>query len=317
MFVLQDRTRTPERRASHTAEFMAVFRALESCRPVGERLFLDPYAKDFVRPSLRVAVWLARNSLMGSLIRRFIDSRWPGARSSGVARTRLIDDAVVAALTAGYRQIVLLGAGFDARAYRLAGIDAARVFEVDQAGTMAAKREVLRSRGKDTAKHVTFVQVDFERDDLQQALISAGFRTDARAVFVWEGVTNYLTAEAVDATLRSIAGLSTAGSRLLFTYVHRGIIDGSTMFPQTDALVATLRSVGEPWTFGLDPSEAGAYLAARGFKLLMDHGARDYRSRYLGEPGQGYEFYRAAMAQRCDTDPVSDAGREGDAACPK
>ena len=71
---------------------------------------------------------------------RFIDRRWPGARTSGVARTRLIDDAVAAALRDGIDQVLILGAGFDCRAYRLPGIERARVFEIDHPSTSAKDR---------------------------------------------------------------------------------------------------------------------------------------------------------------------------------
>ncbi|MBI5505927.1 MAG: SAM-dependent methyltransferase [Deltaproteobacteria bacterium] len=308
-------------RASRTAQFMALFRALESCRPATQRLFCDPYATLFLPPSLRLAVWVASLPLVGALVPWFIDRRWPGARSSGAARTRLIDDEVGAALRRGIAQVVLLGAGFDARAHRLPGIERARVFEVDRSATMGAKLAALRSRMERLPDHVVPVEVDFERNDLQQALAAAGFRREVPAMVVWEGVTNYLTAEAVDATLRAIAELTARGSRLLFTYVHRGVLDGSTSFDQTRRLSATLRRVGEPWRFGLDPAEVGAYLAARGFELLADQGAREYRARYFGEPGQGYEFYRAALAERDHRGAGAASEREDDSRtrqpCPK
>ncbi len=86
----------------------------------------------------------------------------------------------------------------------------------------------------------------------------------------------------------------------MFTYVHRGVLDGSTPFAGTEHLVATLVRSGEPWTFGLDPRELPAYLGERGLELIEDVGAADYRARYLGRSAQrqgGYEFYRAALAE--------------------
>lgn len=310
MFVLQKRDQG--RRASRTAEFMALFRALETSRPAGERLFADPLARNFLRPSLRVAVCMARLPMLGALIEWFIDRRWPGARTSGVARTRLIDGEIAAALQQGIGQVVLLGAGFDARAYRLAGIGRSRVFEVDHAATLDVKREVLRTHARQTTGHVRFVEVDFERDDLRESLVSAGFRTDVPAFFLWEGVTNYLTADAVDATLGSVASLSATGSRLLFTYVHRAVIDAATASSNMHRLFATLQGVGEPWTFGFDPDELPGFLASRGFSLSMDQSACEYRARYLGTRGAGYEFYRAALAQRVATTACAGDGESHD-----
>jgi methyltransferase (TIGR00027 family) len=280
---------------------MALFRALESCRlPRAERLFEDPLAVAFLGRPLRLAVGLARLPLLGRLVPAFIDRRWPGARSSGVARTRLIDDLLLAALRQGAaEQVVLLGAGFDCRALRLPGIERARVFEVDRPATLRAKQGRLRRRLR-LPDHVVFAEADLEHQDLETVLRSTGFDPRARSFFVWEGVTNYLTADAVDATLRRIAALAAPGSRLLFTYVHRGLLDGSVPFHGGSRLAGTLRRIGEPWTFGLDPEEVSGFLDRRGFRLLEDWGASDYRSRYLGRHSRdmrGYEFYRAALAE--------------------
>lgn len=284
-------------RASRTAEFMALFRALETVRrPRQARLFEDPLAHGFLGPGLRAVQLAACAPLVGGLVPRLIDRRWPGARSSGVARTRLIDDALRAAIEDGISQVVLLGAGFDGRAWRLPALEGARVFELDRPATLAAKRARLRGRAPRSRFHA-FVETDFHAGAWPAALAQAGYRRGERAFFVWEGVTNYLTPEAVDEVLRWIGG-SAGGSRLLFTYVHRGVLDGSEAFPGTERLFATLQRSQERWTFGLDPRELRACLAARGLELLEDLGAREYRERYLGPAGareRGYAFYRAAL----------------------
>ena len=283
--------------ASRTAEFMALFRALETVRrPASARLFSDPYARRFLRPGLRAVVESARLPPVHRAVSRFVERRWPGAMTSAVARTRLIDDAVRDALDTGVTQAVILGAGFDCRAHRLDGLRATRVFEIDHPATQAAKRSRLGA----VDRSVVYVPVDFDRDDFASVLHAAGFDRGARSFFLWEGVTNYLTAAAVDATLRTIAQDARAGSAVLFTYVHRGVLDGSTAFFGTERLAATLARTHESWTFGLDPDGVGAWLAARGLALVEDLGAREYRRRYL--PGasatmRGYDFYHAALAR--------------------
>ena len=122
---------------------MALFRTLESARPLRSRLFVDPFARGFLRPSLRIVAQVARIPRLGAVIPWLIDQRWPGARSSGIARTRFIDDQLIEALQDGIDQIVLLGAGFDCRAYRLSGLEHTRVFEVDHPNTQAAKRRCM------------------------------------------------------------------------------------------------------------------------------------------------------------------------------
>jgi methyltransferase (TIGR00027 family) len=285
--------------ASRTAEFMALFRALESARPPEGRLFQDPFAQDFLRPSLRAVVTVSRVPGLRELVPWLIDWRWPGARPSGIARTRLIDDALVAALGDGIDQVAILGAGFDCRAYRLSGLDRTRVFEVDRPRTLAVKRGRLRRRLGALPAHVAFVAVDLDRQGLGEALLASGFDVTRRSFFVWEGVTNYLTERAVDATLRFL-GTVAPGSQVLFTYVHRGVLVDPAQFAGTRRLVRTLGRTGEVWTFGLDPCELPGFLEARGLRLIEDIGSLEYRARYL-RPGrralEGYAFYRAVRAR--------------------
>jgi methyltransferase (TIGR00027 family) len=288
-----------ESKASRTAEYMALFRALESVkRPEARRLFEDPYAPLFLSRGPSLALALAKLPAVGGLVPWLIDRRWPGARSSGVARTRFIDDALTSALKdRQVEQIVVLGAGFDCRALRLKQISGARVFEVDQPATLQRKVERLREhRSADAESHVVRVALDFKQEELGRALIRAGFRADRPSFYIWEGVTNYLSAEAVDQVLHFVAHESAPRSRILFTYVHRGVIDGSVRFAGWDRLSLTLSKVGEPWSFGIYPEQIATFLKARGLRLIEDLGAADYRARYQ-ERGHGYEFYRAALAE--------------------
>ena len=296
--------------ASRTAEVMALFRALESGRrPAAARLFEDRFAAALLPPALRAVAAAARLPLLGGGVARFIDRRWPGARTSGVARTRLIDDAVAAALRDGIDQLLILGAGFDCRAYRLPGIERARVFEVDHPSTSAAKRARLAALLGGLPDHVRFVALDFDRQPLLAALDAAGCDRGRRSIVIWEGVTNYLSADAVDATMRDVATFA-AGTQLLFTYVHRGLLDGDVAFEGMEHVDEMLRRAGEPWTFGFAPAELPSYLAERGLALVTDLGACDYRARYLGDAGRGYAFYRVAVAR------VGAAAIRG-AACPR
>jgi methyltransferase (TIGR00027 family) len=191
---------------------------------------------------------------------------------------------------------VILGAGFDCRAYRMPLLVRTRVFEVDQASTLAAKRRRLGQVLPGLPPYVRFVEVDFNRQHPEDALEAAGYRGDLRTCFIWEGVTNYLTAVAVDGTLRWI-GSAVAGSRVLFTYVQRSALAGTAGGKRLGGL---LQRVGEPWTFGFDPVELPAYLAERGLRLIEDIGSREYRARYMRPDGLhmcGFEFYHVADAE--------------------
>ena len=285
--------------ASRTAEHNAFFRALESDLPVSRRLFTDPLARSFLTWPYAIATWIARAPGLRELVPRFIDTRWPGVRSSLVARTRLIDDVIAASLVAPIEQLVILGAGFDSRAYRLPSLRNVTVFEVDHPDTQAAKRRTLQRILPALPKHVLFAAIDFNRCRLESVMAAAGYRASARTFILWEGVTNYLTETAVDTTLRWCA-TAAPGSLLLFTYVHRDVLTNPRAFVGTERLFATLGNAGERLTFGIEPSELPAFLATRGLSLETDVGAAEYRERYFKDAARtmrGHEFYRVALAR--------------------
>src|SRR5207237_7113382 len=155
------------------------------------------------------------------------------------------------------------------------------VFEVDHPDTQAAKQGVLKRLFGELPTHVRFVPVDFKRDDLTSAMYAAGYRESARTFILWEGVTNYLTDGAVDTTLRWCSRAS-AGSLVLFTYVHRDILTRPDAFAGAKNLFASLEKAGERLTFGMEPSHVPQYLAERGLSLELDVGAAEYRARYFG-----------------------------------
>ena len=285
-------------RASRTAEYMAFFRALESVRPERRRLFVDALAERFVRGSLRWAVWASRWPIVARVVESYADWRLPGARTSAIARTKLIDDAVCEALRDGIRQVVIFGAGFDCRAYRLSEMAGAKVFEVDHPATLAAKQEVLGEALPEIPKTVRFVETDFNRRALRDVLREAGFEPQQPAMFLWEGVTNYLSRETVNAVFGYVGNCG-VGSRIIFTYLHEGLLDGTAHFEGGERILRDVEKIGEPWTFGMFPGELEEFLVRCGLRLDWDLSADEYRNKYWGaEAGamKGYAFYHVAMA---------------------
>jgi methyltransferase (TIGR00027 family) len=285
-------------RSSRTAQQNAAFRAAESTRPPGTRLLNDPYAAQLLPLGLRILVWISSVPAVGNGLLRFVDTRWPGARSSIVARTRLIDEWVCEAAKGGVNQVVLLGAGFDSRAWRLPALADARVFEVDHPATSAEKRRRLSRLGADFS-HVRFVSVDFGYQMPAESLAEAGFDPTRRTLVIWDGVTNYLQSEVVDSITRWVGGL-VRGGQLIFTYVHSGVLDGSMSFEGAAAALRAVRKSGEPWTFGMHPDSVADYLNRRGLRLLANLGADEYRRRVIGPTAQqigAYSFYYVALAE--------------------
>jgi methyltransferase (TIGR00027 family) len=277
--------------ASRTAQYVALYRALETVERHRRPLFQDPYATRFLSPGLVRTVRAARQPAVHSIVSRYADHRAPGARTSAIGRTKIIDDVVRSSVAAGVGQLVILGAGFDCRAHRLPELAGVAVFEVDRPDTQAEKRTRLRGVRED----VRYVAVDFLRDSVVSGLDAAGWAASAPTCFLWEGVTNYLTAEAVERMLAWIGGAA-SGSTLAFTYVHGGLLDGSVSFDGGSRIIQNVRTLGEPWTFGLHPNEVGPLLSRFGLTLREDLGADDYRRRTGLTDTTGYAFYRLAHA---------------------
>jgi methyltransferase (TIGR00027 family) len=156
------------------------------------------------------------------------------------------------------------------RALRLPQATHADVFELDHPQTSRAKRATLRNVKEAVPGRIRYVGVDFNRQSIAVDLLDAGFDISRPACWIWEGVTNYLTAEAVDSTLRQVAETTAEGSILLFTYIERAVLDNPNQYFGAQRLLTRLRSYGEPWTFGLHPEEVGPYVAGHGFRLLKD-----------------------------------------------
>lgn len=283
--------------ASQTAEYVALYRALETTERRREPLFRDPFARHLLSDGRAAALRLANVPGMRAMLERYADWRAPGARTSAIARTRFLDDVVRSEVVAGVRQVVILGAGYDSRAHRLEELANMRVYEVDRADTQAEKRRRIESI-QGARKDVRYGTVDFEKEDLATQLADTGWRADRTSLFLWEGVTNYLDGKAVGRVL-DMVGRTKPGSAIVFTYIHRGVIDGSVKFEGADKLVGNVERIGEPWRFGLVPDELAAYLAGFGLTLEQDIGADEYRARYFGADAHfaGYAFYRIAVAR--------------------
>lgn len=285
---------------SRTAEYVALFRAIESRRPSAERLFSDPLASRFLGSPLRLAAAASAIPFAGRLVPRYIDSRYPGPRLSAVVRTRLIDDATRRAISEGAEQLVIIGAGYDTRAYRLPELAGVPVFELDHPSTQAAKRRVIEKLEGGLPANVHLAPVDLVTDSLAGALTGAGVRSDLRTIFIWEGVLSYLTRDAVDDTLAAIAAGSAGGSVLIFTYVDAKALDEAGSLPGKEAWLRAVARADEPFRLGLEPErELPELLHRHGLGLTDDVDTSTAAAGFgLSTPRERFPaIYRVAQAE--------------------
>lgn len=263
-------------RPSRTARFVAAARALGALLPDDAQLVQDPYGARVAPAAVGGVAALARRApALRPLLRAAALPMLPMVAYLQV-RTRLIDDVVDRFVAGGGRQLVLLGAGFDARAARLPSLAEARVFEVDHPATQALKR----ARFGET--HATYVAWDFLHDDMQALgarLGALGHDAAQPTLTVWEAVTMYLTEPAIAATVAAVHGWSARGSRLCFTYLDKDSIERPPLM--TRVIATTVRRWGEPWRFGWRPAELPAWLAAHRFRLVADYDVADAALRRL------------------------------------
>jgi methyltransferase (TIGR00027 family) len=286
---------------SRTAEYMALFRAVETAERPPRRLFEDSYAIPLLSGTLKTLAQIAQLPFVGRLVPVVLDFGWPRTRSSGVVRTRFIDDLVREAIRTGAQQLVLLGAGFDSRPYRLEEARGISVFEVDHPATQRTKCERLQDSLGSLPRNIRFVAVDFEKDNLERELARADFDDKTPAVVVWEGVVSYLTELAVRGTLSTLSRLLPPSSRLIFTYVDKAALDGSINFPGSRRWKSRVRRSREPFIFGFAPATLAQTLRAYGFVLQSDLATADAARQYRASTGRneaGSEIYRVTTAIR-------------------
>ncbi|XXX73352.1 SAM-dependent methyltransferase [Sorangium sp. So ce134] len=304
-------------RPSLTASVVAALRALYTEMPEPYRLAPDPLAAGLVPWPLalpsRLVPLAASSPAAARAVHRGLGLALFGLSYHVALRTRAIDDALREAVARGASQLVVLGAGLDSRAMRLPELARVQVFEVDHPSTQRYKVERLASLAHAggsgagapgaapaapglKAGGLARVPVDFERDRLDDALLSAGFRPAEPTFWIWEGVIVYLTREAIEATLRLVAALSAPGSRIALTY---GMLPDVELPAWAERLLEGMfRSLGEPVRTPLTRDAMHDLLARAGLRVLSDESTLDWAARYW-PPQRGVRaIERLAVAER-------------------
>jgi methyltransferase (TIGR00027 family) len=249
--------------------------------------------------------------LQAALIRVPRLSRWlleqgvPGALGYFNARTRYFDDVLLEEARTGLEQVVILGAGFDSRSMRFSdALRGARVFEVDMPQVLALRAERMlpaqqtpahqtpghQTHGHETTQPAISVPIDFESENLGEALRRYGYASGARTLFLWEGVTYYLPIEAVRAVLSFVASQSGPGSSILFDYVTKAFVDGDHSAYGARRLADGWRRLGNVNRCGIDDADHGADIVAfvtpLGLQVRSKIDAAELERRYLSQwPG--------------------------------
>jgi len=269
--------RTIDKKASNTAGYTCFSRACAT-REKDKRFRGPDYMAEIFLPVF------AKGILNVPLLRRFFMKRIAptGIYEYVLARTKLLDDIFVDALENNFSQIVLLGAGMDTRALRFKNRNkGTKIFELDIQTTQRPKIEILNRKGVALPEELVFVPIDFNRQSLSEILLAAGYQENQRNLFLWEGVTMYLTSDAVDSTLAFIHDSTAKGSRVVFDYIYASVLRRENKFYGEKEIFETVSRAGEGWTFGIEQGEIESFLSERGFRIVSHHPPSDLEKTYL------------------------------------
>lgn len=262
-------------------------------------LVRDPWARQMLPPSGRFAASLARFAPARRVFCAMTDRRIRGGWANFLCRKRYVDDQLVDAMADGIDAVVILGAGYDTRAYRMPELAGVPVCEVDLPGNIARKAAAVRRCLGRVPANVRLLAVDFESDNLAECLSREGFGAPKRIVYIWEGVTPYLTESATRATMGHLAHAA-PGSRLVFTFIRKEFLEGREMFgAQGVYREAVVKR--RLWHFGLAPEEVAGFLSEYGWNEVEQVGPEEYAARYLRPARRDAlvsEIERAVYAQR-------------------
>ena len=276
-------------RKDGTAQGVAKQRLIESLAKPSKRIIYDPYAENFVLGAgiiklmgHKFSVWLSK---------KFV----PGFHELLISRTRFIDDLIEKITSNKVEQYVILGAGYDSRAHRLKLPSGLKIFEVDQPEVQEIKRSKLPDEIPN-AENITYVSVDFNHQSLKNQLLNSGFDKSKSTIYTLEGVSQYITREALNSTLNELALLTPNSNATFFmSYVSRLLReDPKACFgmgyskPERAAKFITngAAKVGEPWISLYSSKEIEDLLSQNSFTLIENKTLADLNSKYFTPVGR-------------------------------
>ncbi|MBU2488367.1 MAG: class I SAM-dependent methyltransferase [Proteobacteria bacterium] len=271
-----------EQQASGTAVGTAFLRALAHREFGDARLGPDRLARHFLPVHLSLLVRFARKRTVARIKRRV-----PlGMYEFMMARTAFFDGLFLDALKNGTPQIVLLGAGYDTRAYRFADRNQrSRIIELDISTTQARKRGCLKRAKISIPGWVAMASIDFNRESIPAVLEKAGYDPGAKTLFLWEGVSYYLEPASVDATLEAVRANTHKESLIAFDYAARVPLERLGQVHGALELIRSMqkRHPGEKTQFAVGDGEMGSFLEQRGLAMREHWDDQEMAASFLSD----------------------------------
>ena len=287
-------------KAINTGAGVSMVRAIGMLYPKEKRLFEDPYSEKLLSPFNRFFVFLMHSPKIFDLIMKLREKSTPGVMGWLFCRVRYIDDVLKNSIAKKeIESVVSLGAGMDCRAYYIPGLEGIRYFEVDHPSTIKKKIAKMKKILGELPDHVVYVPIDFEKQSLDTELKKAGYDLTSKTLFIWEGVTQYISKEANDSILKYVAQ-SAPDSKIVFTYILKSFIEGKNIHEGIRTMYKLMVKRFSIWIYGLDPAEIGDHLSNYSLSLIEDIGSEEVQERYMKLVNldlKVFEIERLALAE--------------------
>ena len=272
-----------------TAQGVAKQRLIETIAGPDKRVINDPYADNFVIGSGFI-------KLMGHKLNAWLSEKLaPGFHEHLISRTKFIDELIEKSASNGIEQYVILGAGYDSRAHRLELPSYLKIFEVDQPEVSDNKLAKL-PKELPNAENVTYVNIDFSYQSLTEQLIGSGFDQKKSTIFTLEGVSQYITKEAVSSTIKELASLTRDTNSIFFMSYVDELLDKNPEacfgegYPNPAKKAKLIKSlsakVGEPWISFYSNAEIEDLLSQNGYSIEENVTLEDLNSLYFSPVGR-------------------------------
>ena len=272
-----------------TAQGVAKQRLIETIAGADKRVINDPYADSFVIGSGFI-------KLMGHKLNTWLSKKLaPGFHEHLISRTKFIDELIQKSAVNGTEQYVILGAGYDSRAHRLELPSSLKIFEVDQPEVSDNKLAKL-PKELPNSDNVTYVNIDFSCQSLTEQLIGAGFDQKKSTIFTLEGVSQYITKEAVSSTIKELALLTVDTNSIFFMSYVDELLDKNPEacfgegYPNPAKKASLIKGlsakVGEPWISFYNGAEIEDLLSQNGYSIEENVTLEDLNSLYFSPVGR-------------------------------
>ncbi len=289
---------------SYAAEIAAGLRAIAAMEPDEKIKNPDYLAEKLLTPNFWFFGPLMKDYKKS---KQFIKFYRVGGYYAINAMTHHIDGILRQSFTKNLKQVVIIGSGFDSRAYRLGQeMPDVRFFELDQPGTLKRKKQMVRAALGKIPKKVTYIPIDYRTLTIFDALKQAGYDQNQKTLFIWEDTARYTDRQVVDDTMRFIAEHSAAGSEMIFNYIFDEVVQGDySKYRRARFTSLRMETSGEIWKFGIAEGKAEEFVTQRGLKVISDLGAKELAQRYLvrsdgsldGKPTAYVRIMHAAVAR--------------------